>query len=81
MKQVKSLVLVAILVCTLFAGVQAGDMGSPGIRTTPCSKTVDRRPQATPPMCDSDNAQKPPNSSNAPNQVLVEILLALLRLM
>ena len=32
MKQVKSLVLAAILVCTLSAGVQAGDMGSPGLK-------------------------------------------------
>ncbi|HEY7783890.1 MAG TPA: hypothetical protein VIB00_04150 [Pyrinomonadaceae bacterium] len=78
MKQVKSLFLTATMVCTLFAGVQAGDMGSPGIKTVPCTKTVGL--PANPPMCEKDDAQKPPNSSNA-NQVLVEILLALLRLM
>jgi hypothetical protein len=80
MKQVQSLVLAAIMVCTLVAGVQAGDMGSPGIKTTPCSKPVDQRPQGISPMCENVDGKKTSNSSTAPNQLMVEILLALIRL-
>jgi hypothetical protein len=34
MKQVKSLILAAFLICTLSLGVRAGDIGSPGIYTS-----------------------------------------------
>ena len=34
MKQVKSLILAAFLICTLSSGVRAGDIGSPGKSTS-----------------------------------------------
>jgi len=34
MKQVKSLILAAFLICTLASGVRAGDIGSPGMSTS-----------------------------------------------
>jgi hypothetical protein len=71
MKQVKNLILAAFLACALSTGVQAGDMGSPGIRcTTP------------PPPC---NPNDPCTTSTSAiddliDPVIVEIALALVRL-
>ena len=84
MKQVKKLILAGVLVCTLGIGVQAGDMGSPGIR---CLDPGDMgSPGVTLPPCEPP---KPPNAPPADpekgiddisDQLLQELLFGLIRL-
>jgi hypothetical protein len=81
MKQVKSLVLAAILVCTLSAGVQAGDMGSPGIKTTTSGDKGSQGSKATTTLeNDGLGATTTDTSSSELSPIMLEIWLALLAL-
>lgn len=78
MKQVKSLILAAILVCALGVGAQAGDMGSPGSKTTPGDTKTPPSPKSV-----STGAQEVGatlSSIDLSNPLVREIVLALLGL-
>jgi hypothetical protein len=82
MKQVKVLILTAFLVLALSAGVQAGDMGSPGIRNV--SPTDPGKPVATtnisPEASASGTTVLSETTIDLSNPVLRELFLAMLAL-
>jgi hypothetical protein len=73
MKQVKSLILAAFLACTLTVGVQAGDMGSPGIR---CENPGDMgSPGAVPPPPCNPNDPPPAPEPVDPTEPIEPIII------
>ena len=79
MKQVQSLILAAILVCTLSMGVKGGDMGSPGIKATTSGETECPDPMATTSESDSLGSTTVA-SDDLSDSIMSEIWLALLAL-
>lgn len=80
MKQVKSLMLALLLVFALSVGAQAGDISSPGIKTPPPIGPSSPGSQTTVDISGSNAMLTIEVTDDISEQVMMDILLALIAL-
>ncbi len=80
MKQVKSLIIAAFLVLALSTGAQAGDISSPGVKSTLPGDISSPRAKAIAEITAPNEMLTIEMSDSISDQVTIEILLALIAL-
>ncbi len=80
MKQVKNLILAAFLVIALSSGVQAGDISSPGVSSTPPGDIGSPGAKSTEETVELNSTSTSEMTDGISDPVMMEILLALIAL-